>query len=108
MNFKKFLLICLLCCFSIINVKALSNNNYLKSLEITDYNINFNKEVYEYTVEVKNDTSLEINAIAEDDKSSVEINNNYNLKNGSKIRIIVTSEDTTQRIYTINIINKKK
>lgn len=99
--------IALLTFMPIMNISALSNNNYLKSIEIKDYNIDFNKDVLNYTLKIKSISSLEITAKAEDKDAIINIRGNSNLDNGSKIEIVVISADTTQRIYEINIVKEQ-
>lgn len=80
-----------------------SSNSYLKSLEIDGYDIDFDKEIYEYKISVSSDvTSLDIKAIAEDSKSRVEINGNEGFKKGENTVIItVTAEDGSTKEYKI-------
>lgn len=80
-----------------------SSNSYLKSLEIDGYDIDFDKETYEYKISVSSDvTSLDIKAVAEDSKSRVEINGNEGFKKGENtVTITVTAEDGTTKEYKI-------
>ena len=65
--------------------------------EITDYGVTVNKDV----------EKLDIKAEASSDKSKVEISGNEKLQNGDNIiKITVTAEDGTTRIYTINTNRK--
>ena len=84
-------------------------NNYLAKLEIKDYEIDFNKEILEYSITVDNDVdSLDIVAIAEDSRSNVTIYGNSNFKEGENIvKIEVKSPDGSSRTYIIKV-NKKK
>lgn len=86
---------------------TISNNNNLASLEIEDHNIDFNKDTYDYEVTTNLD-SLEIKALAEDEKAKIEIIGNENLENGSKIIVRVTAEDGSTKEYNINIIKKQQ
>ena len=88
---------------------VLSNNAKLKSLNITNYSIPFDKDINEYSIELAKETnSLDINYETEDSNANVLIENNNNLVNGSKINIQVTAEDGTINNYYINIIIKEK
>ena len=80
-----------------------SSNNYLKSLNIKDFDIDFNKDTLEYKLKVKSDVRfLDITAIAEDYRSRVEINGNENFKEGENVVTIkVTAEDGSVREYKI-------
>ena len=84
----------------------LSNNNYLKSLEISNYSIKFNKETLSYNLKIKDEDMLDIMAIADDVNANVTIKNNKDLKNKSVISITVTAEDGSVREYNINITKK--
>lgn len=85
-----------------------SSNNYLKTLEIADYDIDFDKLVNEYRIRVDSDAnSLDIKAIAEDNRASVEITGNENFKTGDNTVIIkVTAENGDVNEYKL-IVNKK-
>ena len=86
-----------------------SDNNYLKSLEIDGYDIDFDREVYEYKITVGSDVdSLDIKAIPEDYRSRVEITGNENFKTGdNEVIITVTAEDGSERVYKI-LVKKEK
>ena len=75
---------------------------YLKELEIQGYNINFDKEKYEYEITIKDEKQLNINALVYDDYN-VEITGNENLQDGSIIKIIVTDSEDNSVIYKIKI-----
>ncbi len=87
---------------------TLSNNNYISKLTITDYNLNFNKDILKYNLKIKKEKRLDINIELEDKKSNYKIIDNNNLKNNSIIKIIVTAEDNTTRTYEIHIKNTDK
>lgn len=84
-----------------------SNNKNLKSLEVENYTLSpeFNKDTTEYDLTIPDDVnSLEIKAIAEDEKAKVEIKGNDELLTGvNTIEIKVTAEDKTVRTYRINV-----
>lgn len=86
---------------------TISNNNNLASLEIEDHNIDFNKDTYDYEVTTNLD-SLEIKALAEDEKAKIDIIGNENLEKGSKIIVRITAEDGSTKEYNINIIKKQQ
>ena len=85
-----------------------STNNFLKSLEVKNAKINFAKSNVAYNVVVENDVSfVEINAIAEDDKSKVTGTGKKTLKNYlNTFNVVVTAENGTKRTYIINISRK--
>ena len=91
--------------------KEKSNNAYLKSLKIRNHDITFNKKVFNYLVIVEsNENELDIYELnTEDENAVVEVKNNSNLTNGSKVDIVVTSEnEEVINTYTIDIKVKKK
>ena len=77
-----------------------SKDNYLKSLSIDGYDIDFKKDVFNYELSIKNESSLKINAVKEVVNSSVSIIGNKELVNGSKVIIRVTDVDGNIRDYT--------
>lgn len=73
--------------------------------ECEDFELEENK--YSYDIEIDRDVdSLTISYVLSDPDSTVEIEGNENLENGSKVRIIVTAPDGTKRVYTLNIIKE--
>lgn len=87
-----------------------SSNNYLSSLEIDGYEIEFDKDTLEYKITVKNDvTSLDIRANAEDYRSRVEITGNEGFKEGKNtVTITVRSEDGSTREYKLVVDKEEK
>ena len=78
-------------------------NNNLKSLTINNYQINFDKNVVLYNITIENEKSLEFNYETESADSSVVINGNESLKNGSVITVKVTAIDGSTKEYKFNI-----
>lgn len=91
--------------FNIIKpIESLSGNSYLKSLDIDGYYLSFSKKVRNYNLDISRGCKkLNINAIAEDEQAIVSIENNYNLKDGSVVKIVVGAADGTTTTYNINI-----
>lgn len=89
------------------NVGPLSKNNNLASLSIENCDINFNKDVLQYTCEVKNLVDrVAIVASTEDEKATLEVVNVEPLLVGdNKVRIIVTSESEEVKEYVV-IVNR--
>ena len=83
--------------------QVLSNNSYLKSITIDGYNIDFKKNIYNYTLKIKNEETLNINAITENETAKVRIVGNNNLNNNNVIKIIVTAEDKSVSTYSITV-----
>ena len=84
-----------------------SNNKALSSLTIDGYTLTpeFSSDITEYTLNVPEDvTSLEIEAVPEDDNAEVEITGNDGLLDGvNTVEIRVIAEDGTARTYTISV-----
>lgn len=73
----------------------------LQSLKIKNTNIEtiFKPEQYDYEIEIKEETKLEIEAMANDEMATVEILGNEDLQEGENIiTIIVSSQDGTQKV----------
>lgn len=84
-----------------------SNNANLKSLTVTEEEFLpvFDKETTSYTMKVAEEiTKLEIKAEAEDEKATVTIKGNEELKEGDNtVTITVTAEDGTTKNYEIKV-----
>lgn len=82
-----------------------SSNNYLKSLNVTAGDFDFDKKTLNYSFSVPNDTtSIKVIADVEDDKSSVSGNKTYDLKEGvNTIEVNVTAENGSMRKYTLKV-----
>lgn len=98
-----------------INIKreALTSDATLKNLEIEEIGkFKFDKDKFTYNVKIgKNVKSLTITYELSDENSTVDIEGNSKLKNGSVVKVIVTAQDGTKKAYTLNIqkeTNSKK
>jgi hypothetical protein len=93
--------------YEIVVLKETSNNNYLKELELTGGNLNeeFNKETLNYTVNIDGSVNdITVKALPEDESASVKGNGTHAMIKGENtILITVTSEEGTDRIYTITV-----
>lgn len=90
-----------------------SNNTNLKVLSIEGVELTpaFSANVTEYSVKLVNykEQSLKINAEAEDEKSTVKVEGNEEIKIGENvISITVTAEDGTTKVYKVTVINEEK
>lgn len=90
-----------------LSIASISGDATLKSLKIPNATLSpsFDKNVYEYTTNVKDVNEVTVNAQASDSSSKVQISNNYkSLQKGSNlIKIVVTAESGAQKTYTINV-----
>ena len=84
-----------------------SSNNYLKTLDIDGYELDFNREITDYEISVdSNVKSLDITAVAEDSRARVEITGNEGFKTGKNTVIIaVKAENGDIREYKL-LVNK--
>lgn len=80
----------------------------ITNIEINGYKINFNKDIYEYTLSINDEDSLAIEPIINNDKITYTISGNEKLVNGSVIKITLLEDNNTKREYTIKIIKKEK
>lgn len=91
----------------VLNIKreALTADATLKELtikEVDDFKLK--KDKFTYTVKIgKNVKKLTINYVLDDENASVDIEGNKNLKDGSVVKVIVTAQDGTKKVYTLNI-----
>lgn len=91
--------------FMVSNKK--SSNNYLSSLSSDIVNIDFDKEVLDYSVVVKSNVNkLDLVGVPEDPKATVTILDQSLKSNKTKIKVMVKAEDGNERIYTVTV-NKK-
>lgn len=93
-----------------VNVKKASLNSdaTLKSLtikEVPDFKFVSTQNSYDIPLS-GNFKTLDIKCVPNNEKAKCVITNNENLKNGSTIRVVVTSENNTTKVYTLNIIKK--
>ena len=84
-----------------------SLDNYLTNIFIDNYKINFNKNVFNYNLNINNENSLVIKPVVENKDATYKILGNTNLTNGSKIVVQVSDKEGSIREYNI-LINKKE
>ena len=84
--------------------KESTSNVYLGKLEVKGHDINFDQKIDYYDIKIDSDVEvLEITAKPSDDQATVKINGNSNLKNKSKIEIVVSATDGSSKTYILNI-----
>ena len=91
-------------------IETKSSNANLKTIELSEGKIEFNKDTLEYTINVKNKVDkIKVNSTLEDSKASVEGNGEYELKAGvNEIKLSVKAEDGTVKEYKIKVIRDIK
>lgn len=87
------------------NKETSSNNANLEKLVLSVGNIDFNKDVTTYYIEISNDIEkIDVEAVPESKDSKVEIIGNDNLSLGyNQIKILVTSSRGNTKEYIINV-----
>ena len=94
---------------AVIPPKEYSKNNYLKSLSVEGYDISFDKDTLEYSIEVGNEVEkVKINAQTEDSKASVSGTGEREVSEGNnKLEVRVEAENGNVKTYVINVIVKE-
>lgn len=92
----------------VLNIKknALTSNATLSALEIEELpDFKFSTDTFKYDVRIKKGiTKLTLKYTPSDENSVVTVSGNEDLKDGSKIKILVTAEDGTKKEYVITIL----
>lgn len=88
---------------NIEKTKVKSSNNYLGSLVVDKYQLNFDPSITNYTLSIGKESTLNITPTTESELAQVVVLGNSNLSNGSVITVRVTAEDGSTKDYTINI-----
>lgn len=89
---------------------VLSSDNYIRSLVIKGYEIDFNMYNYEYSIKVAHDvTSLDLDIVLNDSNSIYYVEGNDNFQDGeNKVSIYVKAENGSTRTYTIHVDREKQ
>ncbi len=87
-----------------------SNNSYLKSLTLSNGEIEFTKDTLNYSITLENKIDkLIIEAEPEDSKAKIDLKEEYPLEVGeNKISLVVTAEDNTTKNYELNVIREEE
>ena len=89
-----------------------SSNVNLKSLDVSGYTLSpkFSKNTTSYSMTVNNAiTGLNVTALAEDEKATVEVVGTNNWKVGvNNVKITVTAEDGSKKVYVVAVTRKDK
>ena len=89
-----------------------SSDNSLKDLSVPGYTLSpaFSKDNLDYTLKVPNDaTKIDVKAITNDEKSSVKVVGNTDLKVGENVVTIeVTAEDGSKKTYKITVTREEE
>lgn len=80
------------------------NNSFLKTLDVVNHHIEFNKEILSYEIIIeKDEKTLDVKYETESSKATATIQNNENIDVTKPIIVKVTAEDGTFKEYTITI-----
>lgn len=86
-----------------------SKNNNLGNLTTKLANLEFNKDILEYTVSVSHDTDVfDLVATPEDVTATVEISDQNLTKPSNIIKVSVKAEDGTEKIYKVTVNKEPK
>lgn len=93
-----------------IEREALTGDATLKSLTIKESKkFKLTEDKFAYTVKVsKKVKKLTLEYETNDEKANVEVKGNKDLKDGSKVKVIVTAEDGTKKEYTLTISKQEE
>lgn len=95
----------------VLNIKreALTADATLKSLKIKeDPSFKLKSDEYQYKINVSQNVSkLNFDYVTNDENASVTITGNEDIKDGSKVKLLVTAEDGTKKEYTITVSKEK-
>ena len=83
--------------------KTYNKNNYLKNLQVEGYEISFDKDTLEYSLELEPGTEkINISAKTEDDTASIKGIGEVSVSEGiNTIEIVVTAENGNEKTYKI-------
>ena len=91
----------------VVNVKreALTADATLSSLTIKEYkDFEFKSDKFNYVIKVKNNVKkLTLDYVLSDENATAKVEGNEDLKDGSKVKVIVTAQDGTKKVYTFEI-----
>lgn len=91
----------------VVNVKreALTADATLSSLTIKEYkDFEFKSDKFNYVIKVKNNVNkLTLDYTLSDENAMAKVEGNKDLKDGSKVKITVTAQDGTKKVYTLEI-----
>lgn len=92
-----------------ISKEVLDTDATLKTLSINNHpEFKFKSDKFEYDLNLlSGEKELMFSYSTNNSNAKVNISNNYELKDGSIVRIIVEAQDGTKKQYSINIIDKK-
>lgn len=85
----------------------MSDNNNVSTIDIIGHDFDFVKDVFEYDITLTNEDKLHFFVELEDEKANYVIDGNENLKDGSVVKVISTSESGEKKEYKFNVSMKE-
>ena len=104
-NMKKILIIM---CFLFCNRVYASEEVYLTNLLIEGYNINFDKDNYEYYIEISDEDNLIIDYELSNDNGYVLVSGNGNFNKSENIIVINVNNEYEYKIHALKTLNVSK
>ena len=86
---------------------TVANDASLNTLTIKGYNLDFKKEVYDYSVKIKKERTLLITATPNNNRAEVYMYGNSDLTAFSIVKVKVIAENGDTKVYSINIEKDK-
>jgi len=83
--------------------EKMSDNNNISYLRVLGHEIDFKKDVMEYDLNIKDEYALVFEITLEDPKANYIIEGNEDLKDGSIIKVISTSQSGIKKEYKFNV-----
>jgi len=87
-------------------LKKKSDNNFLASIIINNYQLNYDPAITSYQLNIGKESMLNITVTPQSTLATTEILGNVDIKDGSVITIRVTAENGISRDYIINIVKE--
>ncbi len=86
---------------------TVANDTSLNTLTIKGYNLDFKKDVYDYSVKIKKERTLLITATPNNNRAEVYMYGNSDLTAFSIVKVKVIAENGDTKVYSINIEKDK-
>ena len=88
--------------------QKMSDNNNISSIKVLGHEVDFKTDTLEYELNIKDEYALVFEINLEDPKASYKIEGNEDLKDGSVIKVVSTSESGQTKEYKFNVSKEDK
>ena len=88
--------------------QKMSDNNNISSIKVLGHEVDFKTDTLEYELNIKDEYALVFEINLEDPKASYKIEGNEDLKDGSVIKVVSTSESGQTKEYKFNVTKEEK